>query len=495
MKTAIKLFIAILAITALALTVVSCQKSDSDLGLSTSNPNGDGLADDYPYYGDADFGGQNFNIFNIGDNCWYMTTILNPKESADEVRQNLYIRNEKVTQRLNCSITEFNDENKWKEWTMDEGLEQSILVGPAYDAAFMGMYHCDNMIPSGYYQCLNDISTLRLNEPWWNQKMLETTSIGGDNYTAIGSVQLMSFDSMYMLFFNEDMMEDLGLEKPYDLVRNGEWDLETFYSYCRKAMNLNGDNSYALESEEATFGCVSLNDIYPVWVYSLGALEVKKDTNDIPELNIESNQYLTITQKVADYFATPGEFLMAREQSKAPYYFEDYFVKQHALFMGGWLSQTQVFRTSIDDEFVYGILPFPTLEGGDDYRTTCWYQTCGLSIPSNSPTPEKVGLLIDALGYETEKRVVQPYFARQIEQKQLKTTDSIDMLNILRRGCSFDIGFMFQWTRDFEQDIQKAAEAGQSANISQTARSYAGAIQTKMNKALEYIEEARNNRD
>ncbi len=488
MKISIKLLIIMLAMAAIVLVVSSCKSEGSNKGDNSTQGSSDPMSGEYPYYGDTDLEGQNFNIFNIGDGCWWMTTILNPEDGTDEVKHNLYVRNEKVKAKLNCTMTEHNDENKWKEWQMNKGLEESILSGPAFDAAFMGMYHCDTMIPQGYYQCLNDIKTLRLSEPWWNQEMLETTSVGNKNYVAVGSVQLMSFDSMYMLFFNENMMDDLGLDMPYDLVRNGEWDLETFYGYCRKAMNLNGDPTYSMTSENATFGCVSLNNIYPVWVYSLGGLEVVKDTNDNPVLNIENSSYISIAQKVADYFGTTGEFLMGKDLANAPYYFEDYFVQQRALFMGGWLSQTTVFRSSINDEFVYGILPFPTLDGGMDYKTTCWYQTCGLCIPSNSPTPENVGLFIDALGYETEKTVVQPYFARQIEQKQLKTDDSIDMLNILRRGCSFDVGYMFYWTREFEVELQREAEAGGISNISSTAKEYAESIQLKIDRAMEYIQ-------
>ena len=54
----------------------------------------------------------------------------------------------------------------------------------------------------------------------------------------------MAFDSMWCLFFNENMMEDHKLELPYDLVREGKWTIDRLTGCCTAVANLNGDEKF-----------------------------------------------------------------------------------------------------------------------------------------------------------------------------------------------------------------------------------------------------------
>ena len=54
----------------------------------------------------------------------------------------------------------------------------------------------------------------------------------------------MAFDSMWCLFFNENMAENHQLDMPYDLVREGKWTIDEATKYAKAVANLNGDESW-----------------------------------------------------------------------------------------------------------------------------------------------------------------------------------------------------------------------------------------------------------
>lgn len=140
---------------------------------------------------------------------------------------------------------------------MAANLQTYILAGDAvYDAVYMPMYQVIAGLTEGYYTCLNDVSTIHLDEDWWDQILLDSTSIRNKNYFATSAAHLMGYDRLWCLFFNESMMDELGLEYPYQLVRDGEWTLDKFSEYCKAAANLNGDDSFVKDADgKAVFGC------------------------------------------------------------------------------------------------------------------------------------------------------------------------------------------------------------------------------------------------
>lgn len=48
-------------------------------------------------------------------------------------------------------------------------------------------------------------------------------------YFAVSDLSLTAFDLTWCLMFNETKMEELNMDKPYDLVRSGKWTLDEFH--------------------------------------------------------------------------------------------------------------------------------------------------------------------------------------------------------------------------------------------------------------------------
>lgn len=165
------------------LSVISCGDADADLSTETNNTTEsdaesttDQYGSGYPYYGDNDFGGKTFTIYNVKKDLWDMICVIQPDELNGEIiNDTIYNRNELVKQELNCEIEEVNEET---EGNMAANLQTYILAGDAvYDAVYMPMYQVIGGLTEGYYTCLNDVSTIHLDEDWWDQILLDSTSI------------------------------------------------------------------------------------------------------------------------------------------------------------------------------------------------------------------------------------------------------------------------------------------------------------------------------
>ncbi|MFQ9149534.1 MAG: hypothetical protein ACLR5G_15305 [Eubacteriales bacterium] len=59
----------------------------------------------------------------------------------------------------------------------------------------------------------------------------------------------MIIDSVWSVYYNETIGEKLGLDLPYQLVRDGKWTLDAIGTYMKSAASLNGDDSFTWNTD------------------------------------------------------------------------------------------------------------------------------------------------------------------------------------------------------------------------------------------------------
>jgi hypothetical protein len=439
----------------------------------------------YPYYEGNNLGGKTYTIYNVKKYLWDMICVVQPDEiNGETVNDAIYNRNEYVKQKLNFELVEVNEETYAD---MAKNLQTLVLAGDdIYDAAYMPMYLLIGGLSEGYYQRLNDINTINLNENWWDRVLLDATSIRGYNYFATSAAHLMGFDGLWCLFFNESMMDNLKLEYPYQLVRDGKWTLDKLSEYCKAAANLNGDDSFAINANgKAVYGCTSFHNVVMKFLFGFNVDYVTKNKDDEPVFSCEDENFINACQKLAEYFSRQGEYLKADADSSLDIYYQKFYEKQRTLFLGAELKTAQLLRPM---EQSFGIVPFPKLnEAQEQYRSTAVHQCAVFTIPVTNSHPEEIGLIFDALSYESEKRVLEPYFNVLVEQKGLRNEESIEMLNIIKQTRSFDIGVSYQWVVDLETALRDILLKGQT-DVAGKIAEHKNAVQEKINKTLSVME-------
>ncbi|MBQ2708465.1 MAG: hypothetical protein IJF67_09375 [Clostridia bacterium] len=442
---------------------------------------------EYPYYGGNDFGGKTYKFLNVKYDLWNMMPQIMPEElNGETVNDAVYMRNEKVMAKLNCQLEEVHHE------TYDElgaDLNKLIMAGDdVYAAAYVPLHKILAGLTGGYYAKLNDVDTLHLDQPYWDQTFLETSSIDGANYFATGSAHLMINSGMWMLFFNEDMMDANKLAYPYDLVREGKWTVDAMRTYTKAVANLNGDDVYGKDSDgNAIYGFVSFANVIPKFIYAAGAEYVTKDKNGELVINCNSSKFIETCQKLAEFFGVKGEVLMASSDSTLNTYYQLYFEKQKCLFFGGELKTASLLRNM---EQSFGIIPIPKIdESQKEYYVTSVHQCPAFVIPVTNSAPEEVGLIFDALSYESDASVLDLYFNEYVEQKGLRNEDSIEMLDIIVSSRSYDIGVVYGWITTLETALKTAIQEG-NTDISSAVATNEASITENLNKMLEAFKDS-----
>ena len=87
-----------------------------------------------------------------------------------------------------------------------------------------------------------DMPYIDLDKDYWCKSNNETITIGGEQWLAYGDFNLSVYDYTYVLAFNKQLLGELKLDNPYELVESGKWTFDAFNKMCIAAVkDLNGD--------------------------------------------------------------------------------------------------------------------------------------------------------------------------------------------------------------------------------------------------------------
>ncbi|MBQ8509829.1 MAG: hypothetical protein IJ493_07985 [Clostridia bacterium] len=470
--------------------LAACGSSDTPPDETTAADTTTAASEEGYSYGSHDLGGKTFVFLNCPKDQWSMHNTIQPDElNGESVNDAMFNRNEYVKSRLNCKIVEQNTDDIYK---INQVLQTSVMAGDdEYQVAYLPMHYSMSAIGSGQLTCLDDYDGLSLDQPWWNQALLDATSIGGKHYFAASSLHLMSIDGIWCMFFNQDMMDELKLEYPYQLVRDGVWTLDKLNEYSSAAANLNGDDSFALNSDgKSVYGTVSIANGIPKFLYGAGVDYVVKDSDDLPVLNLNDAGLTDALQSYARFFGAEGIFMNAAATQSFEAYaggvtpYIGLFMSNRALFIG---TEVKVAGTLRPMEQTFGVVPFPKLdESQPAYRATAVHQLCVATIPVTNGSAEDTALLLDALSFESDRMVLDTYLTQTVEQKGLRNEESIEMLKLIRESLSFDPGIAYQLVTPLENQLKNLLLAGDE-NVSSAIAGQQSAVQANLDTLLKEI--------
>jgi hypothetical protein len=72
-----------------------------------------------------------------------------------------------------------------------------------------------------------------------------------------------------------------------------------------------------------------------------------------------------------------------------------------------------------------------------------------ICIPTLSEKPDEVAKILDAMAYDRYKNVIPVYYDSYVTYKGLRDEESLEMLEILSKGRTVDVGFAYGWVNKF----------------------------------------------
>jgi len=429
-----------------------------------------------------DFEGYLFRVLSRDESNarWSARDITAEAETGDPLNDATYRRNSVIEDKFNIKIVNimFSNDN------MLNTARRSIMSGDDDYDILMGGLHgfAENLAQEGMLADLKNVPYLDLAKPWYDQKANQQLTIANKLYVTVSDISTIARDATWAYLFNKNILADLALEDPYQLVREGRWTIDKMLELAKDvSRDLTGDGrmgrddlyGYAGETTNLYYGLISA-----------GVELIKKDESDLPVYSGGLDDAgLTAFNKLISMFGDKNVSLRADDWYGRGFdvwldLMDASFMENRILFFDTNMANVQTYRSMETD---FGIIPPPKLdESQTEYisnLTVMW--TNSLCIPVTSDNFERTGIITDALAAESLHTVIPAYYDIQLKTKIARDDESADMLDLVFAGRKYDLAMIYNWGG--ASSVFSSAMLGNNSNIVSALE----AIENRINSEIE----------
>ena len=466
MKKKLRVLSLFLALVTLSGAAISCGSDTEPKETTNGDVTSESAPDEYSFESFPDY---EFRVLNIQD-VYSMHAVIDPGETNGDTLND--------TQYNTVRTLEDKTGIKWKETNVDIEKEfpatvsQMVLSGSDdYDLIYQNTRSYYTHMSQGFYYNLLDYSQVKLDSDWFVSSYNNFNTVAGKLGTALGYSNLTIVDATNCMIFNQTMAETLGLDLPYDLVREGKWTLDKLKEYCAKAANLNGDENFNWKTDgKAVYGISLRQNTGTRWVINCGEMIVENNNGKL-ELTAGSQRFYDVCDKVASFLGTKDEGIAyyGNFDDNGDGSYINCFERQRALFGDSEVAKANRMRQL---DFNFGVLPLPKYdESQERYYTTLSYPASGISIPVTCKTPERSAAIGDAVNYLFYENVWDVFRGVTLESKNLRNDDSIEMLGYILNSAYPEVYSEFSVGTDFFTEMSTKLRNGDTS-IASTFATY-----------------------
>ncbi|MBQ8431703.1 MAG: hypothetical protein IJX28_02360 [Clostridia bacterium] len=399
----------------------------------------------------SNMGGKEFCIMTTN---WYnhapldFTDIAPTEQTSDLISNAAYERVLYMEEAYNCYVSRIDVDTG----SVTSALAKNTLGGDkTYDFVYLRGTNLISAITGGH---LAETSSFEMDfaAPWWDAEGIASLSINNRTYALIGDVSVNHLLATWMGCFNKELVEDHGLENPYDMVKQGSW---TFENVIRMSKQIATDNDgtpgmgpndlWGLDySRDTVMGILS----------SCGIKIVEKNADGVPEMVIGKYQaeVQSLLEQLYDRTHTRDRLNFSGSASV--------FETGHALVLFAAAQNAPTLRFLDVD---YGIVPYPKASEESEYISTpAGLYLSLLTIPVTNTNYETSALFLDAFAAYGYQEVRPVFYDNILLRKVGKDEESFEMLQYIFENIFYDIGTIYDIT---DRQIQDTARTYNSSFV------------------------------
>ena len=449
MKVFKKRFFAVILLALAVSIAVSC--ADNDGGGSQRNDgnqvNGAGAdpesplqtdseADELvlPTFPDRDFEGYNFRILSTGEG-WIgvMRTLVVEEETGEVLNDAIFRRNRLIEDRFGFNLIHIpaagvGDVRNRGRISIQAGSDDFDLLMTSAGNAL-------ELAQGGFLAMIDEIPIIDLTKPWWDQDMKRDFSIGNRVYFICSDFTFNHYSATVPIFFNKQLHADLGLDCPYQLVREGRWTIDRFAEMGRAALrDLNGDGIFDLNDQ---FGLISDTRMHVLSFFAGSNTRfVRKDRYDMPYSVMNNDRFINVFNRIFETFREDWVYdptIRGGGENQ-----ENIFIRNQTLF---WCVQMNFAVLLRDMESDFGILPIPKWDESQEYHISSTGQIDVKCIPITTSDFERTGLILEALSVESFLTTRAVYYDTMLRSRLFgRDEESGEMLDIIFANRIYETG-------------------------------------------------------
>ena len=260
--------------------------------------------------GDKDFGGYDFRIlscyFNDFETADY---IIYGEMTGDMVNDQLYVTKQALEDRFNITMSVIKPGDK------DQGKNAFKAAVAAEDnLCDMHIGHDNNTFDLGINGLCYNLRTIEqfdFEKPWWPRRTTEELTVNGKLYAASNYASYAGINMCRVLSVNKDLLGEYNIPVPYDMVREGSWTWDNFYSIVGNIYT--DENGNGRKDKGDRFGIIGDNSYYYCIQEDFELSAYKKDESEIPYLDMDIEKVDAYVEKMRAMFAADS-YLDVEEQ-------------------------------------------------------------------------------------------------------------------------------------------------------------------------------------
>ena len=371
-----------------------------------------------------DFGGYEFK-FVMDHQTEYQFQV--PEEiGSDGINKALVERNKKVEGMYNVKILENRNPNGDSDgYTfLDSASSSGDYFGDIYSNYAIKMIQQHAI--AGFYLDLGQLTSLRLDQEWWDQDFVSEFKINGHLYTITGDIQTNDDLGLMMFTMNLSLYNKTYPNKNfYDIVvKDKNWTFEEFYNTWYNFGTRDGGTQGKMDSDDIVgffYDCRTAS-----YIYMASGLKAFTLENNKPVLSISSDKALKVIdniQKILD--SNAGLKAIRREETGSYETAHKHFAAGKALITTGGMGDALAEWTDMEDTVVYPPLPKYDL-AQDRYYTLVHFCFEPIAISANVEDAERTALLTealcfysDALEYEVMRVLLKERLTSELETREI----------------------------------------------------------------------------
>ena len=391
------------------------------------------LTDDIP---EMDYEGRGFTILTSTTQTQHAITAIN-EQTGDVLNDAMFERTQAIAEKYNIV---FNDDIIPGDSTASlNAFTNAVQAGDsAYDLAMLLERRAFALTHEGYFIDIDSLQYTNLSKPWWFHDVNENINFSDATYLSYGSANIGLYDMTHVLCFNKNMIVDLGLETPYDLVLEGTWTIDKLQEMGNTAkQDVNGDGTWA---KEDIYGIVGATNALPVnFLAAARVRTIEKNSDEDIQIQLLNNPLIEeIFTKVSDMCWDTGFWYTKSTDSNSYWHTDNYFQIDQALFADMTFYATITLR---DMESDFGIIPFPKYTAEQEsYGVLVEAGTRTMTMPVSAGDPELSGAVLETLHYLSWKDVMPAYYEVTLKQKVSRDSVSAQMLDLIMDSLCYDLG-------------------------------------------------------
>ena len=469
------------AILAASFLFVSCGETQPEAGpgsggspAAPSTPSADvtaeepeetELMDDIP---ETDLGGYEFRVLSCMHHQDTYSFIASDEMNGTPLNDALYQSKQYIEDRFNVKIVSIDsgdtDGNATTVKTTVKGGDDAFDITIGHDKKTV------SLDTQGYLLNVYNIDQFDFSRPWWPELATESWTVNGKMYAVSNYLSYCGLHWTRMMLVNKDLAADLGIEVPYNTVREGRWTLDELKKLADQATNdLNGDGKMTTDDR---FGFCGFRGSWYAMQEALDLPLYRRDKEGTIYLDFDTDRADSIMSRLremtqADRFFSAGEFYPS--------------MLEGGNFLFAYMQLKDVYAYINDCEAHAGFLSTPKLdENQENYINCCTDAPWGIPANAGADQQDKIGAVVEAMSCYNYKNILPAYYEVTMKARIADEPDDAEMLQLL--SDTRTIGFAYAYELPGANFIEDMIN-----NSSMEVASYLQKITKNANKQLDKL--------